>query len=173
MGAVTPETCRVVLQWINICILLHLLDFYSHWITMHGTTSSKFLRSYLQTSVRVTTVLGSKTASHNMWVNAAPLSEIFGCGSEVVGQLVVPKNQSNTMLSHFSVQSRQIIGRGDETREVGSVPRDPKGNVLKSKRIELPPPPSPTHLMLLHHFILTGCYTGSRVKGRYTRISSI
>jgi len=27
MGAVTPETCRVVLQWINICILLHLLDF--------------------------------------------------------------------------------------------------------------------------------------------------
>ena len=30
MGAVTPETCRVVLQWINICILLHLLDFYSH-----------------------------------------------------------------------------------------------------------------------------------------------
>jgi len=31
MGAVTPETCRVVLQWINICILLHLLDFYPHW----------------------------------------------------------------------------------------------------------------------------------------------
>ena len=30
MGAVTPETCRVVLQWIIICILLHLLDFYSH-----------------------------------------------------------------------------------------------------------------------------------------------
>ena len=27
MGAVTPETCRVVLQWINICILLDLLDF--------------------------------------------------------------------------------------------------------------------------------------------------
>ena len=27
----TLETCRVVLQWINICILLHLLDFfYSH-----------------------------------------------------------------------------------------------------------------------------------------------
>jgi len=26
-SAVTPETCRVVLQWINICILLHLLDF--------------------------------------------------------------------------------------------------------------------------------------------------
>jgi len=41
MGAVTPETCRVLLQWINICILLHLLDFYSHWITMHGTTSLK------------------------------------------------------------------------------------------------------------------------------------
>jgi len=41
MGAVTPETCRVTLQWINICILLHLLDFYSHWITMHGTTSLK------------------------------------------------------------------------------------------------------------------------------------
>jgi len=30
MGAVTPETCGVVLQGINICILLHLLDFYSH-----------------------------------------------------------------------------------------------------------------------------------------------
>ena len=42
MGAVTPETCRVVLQWINVCILLHLLDFYSHWITMHGTTGLKF-----------------------------------------------------------------------------------------------------------------------------------
>jgi len=41
MGAVTPETCRVTLQWINICILLHLLDFYSHWITMHGTMSLK------------------------------------------------------------------------------------------------------------------------------------
>ena len=39
MGAVTPETCRVGLQWINICILMHLLDFYSHWITMHATTS--------------------------------------------------------------------------------------------------------------------------------------
>jgi len=43
MGAVTPETCRVVLQWINICILLHLLDFYSHWITMHATISLKFM----------------------------------------------------------------------------------------------------------------------------------
>ena len=32
MGAVTPETCRVLLQWINIRILLHLLDFYSHII---------------------------------------------------------------------------------------------------------------------------------------------
>ena len=41
MGAVTPETCRVVLQWTNICILLHLLDFYSYWIMMHGTTSFK------------------------------------------------------------------------------------------------------------------------------------
>ena len=30
MGAVTPETCRVVLQRTNIRILLHLLDFYSH-----------------------------------------------------------------------------------------------------------------------------------------------
>ena len=27
MGAVTPETYRVVLRWINICILLHMLDF--------------------------------------------------------------------------------------------------------------------------------------------------
>ena len=42
MGAVTPETCRVALQWINICVLSHLLDFYSHWIKMHGTTSLKF-----------------------------------------------------------------------------------------------------------------------------------
>jgi len=46
MGAVTPETCRVVLQWINICILLHLLGFYSHWITMHGNTSLKFTWRY-------------------------------------------------------------------------------------------------------------------------------
>jgi len=23
MGAVTPETCRVTVQWINVCILLH------------------------------------------------------------------------------------------------------------------------------------------------------
>jgi len=35
------QLCRVVLQWINICILLHLLDFYLHWITMHGTASLK------------------------------------------------------------------------------------------------------------------------------------
>jgi len=27
MGAVTPETCRVALQYINICILLHLVGF--------------------------------------------------------------------------------------------------------------------------------------------------
>ena len=27
MGAVTPETCRVTLQWINICMLLHLVGF--------------------------------------------------------------------------------------------------------------------------------------------------
>jgi len=27
MGAVTPETCRVTLQQINICILLHLVEF--------------------------------------------------------------------------------------------------------------------------------------------------
>jgi len=35
MGAVTPETFKVGLQWINICILLHLLDFYSHWIYIY------------------------------------------------------------------------------------------------------------------------------------------
>jgi len=52
MGAVTPETCRVVLQWINICILLHLLDFYSHCITMHGTTSLK--KTYLCVCMCVT-----------------------------------------------------------------------------------------------------------------------
>ena len=47
MGAVIPEICRVVFQWINICILLHLLDIYSHWITMHGTTSLKlYFTSY-------------------------------------------------------------------------------------------------------------------------------
>jgi len=27
MGAVTPETCRVALQYINVCILLHLVGF--------------------------------------------------------------------------------------------------------------------------------------------------
>ena len=27
MGAVTPETCRVTLRWINICILLQLVGF--------------------------------------------------------------------------------------------------------------------------------------------------
>ena len=43
MDAVTPETCRVILPWINICILLHLLDFYSHWIMMHGTMSLKLV----------------------------------------------------------------------------------------------------------------------------------
>jgi len=50
MGAVTPETCRVALQEINICILLHLLDFYSLWITMHGNTSLKkcFISPYRQ-----------------------------------------------------------------------------------------------------------------------------
>ena len=31
MGAVTPETCRVTLQWINICILLHLVGFLLTW----------------------------------------------------------------------------------------------------------------------------------------------
>ena len=40
MGAVTPETCRVVLQWINICILLHLLDFYSQHILTHSMVQS-------------------------------------------------------------------------------------------------------------------------------------
>ena len=34
MGALTPETRKVVLQWINICILLHLLDFYSHSVVV-------------------------------------------------------------------------------------------------------------------------------------------
>jgi len=42
LGAVTPETCRVPLQWMKIYILLHLLGFYSHWITMLGNTSIKF-----------------------------------------------------------------------------------------------------------------------------------
>ena len=41
MGAVTPETWRVVLQWINICILLHLLDFYSHAIVNLQTTAQQ------------------------------------------------------------------------------------------------------------------------------------
>ena len=45
-------TCRVVLQWINICILLHLLDFYSHWIMMHGTTSLKSNWSLMLTERR-------------------------------------------------------------------------------------------------------------------------
>ena len=38
----TGLSCRLVLQWINICILLLLLDFYSNWIMMHGITSLKF-----------------------------------------------------------------------------------------------------------------------------------
>ena len=53
MGAVTPETCRVVLQWINICILLHLLDFYSHWIMMHGTTSLKLIIIFPDKYIRI------------------------------------------------------------------------------------------------------------------------
>ena len=58
--------CKVVLQWINICILLHLLDFYSHWISMHGTTSLKFIdakRQKIHTTIR--------TSKGNYRINAA------------------------------------------------------------------------------------------------------
>ena len=37
----TPETCRVIQQQINICILLHLAGFLQPRITMHGTTNIK------------------------------------------------------------------------------------------------------------------------------------
>jgi len=51
MGAVTPETCRVSLQWINICILLHLVgilltlnyDARNHEFKKKGFTSVKSL----------------------------------------------------------------------------------------------------------------------------------
>jgi len=39
MGAVTPETCRVVLQRINICILLHLVGYLF-------TLNSKFMNTW-------------------------------------------------------------------------------------------------------------------------------
>jgi len=61
MGAVTPETCRVVLQWINICILLHLLDFYSHstlyWTVIKITTF--FVLIQLKLSVYVPAISSS------------------------------------------------------------------------------------------------------------------
>ena len=39
----TPETCRVILQWINTCILLHLVGSYEYKkVTMHGTMNIKF-----------------------------------------------------------------------------------------------------------------------------------
>jgi len=47
MGAMIPETCTVVLQWINICILLHLLDFYSH-----NTLNYVAIRSHTSFSIR-------------------------------------------------------------------------------------------------------------------------
>ena len=51
MGAVTPETCRVVLQWINICILLHLLDFYSLWeIKFHTQNVNKMSEARSETN---------------------------------------------------------------------------------------------------------------------------
>jgi hypothetical protein len=43
MSAVTPETCRVTLQWINVCVLLHQVgNPYWQWIMMHGTMNIKF-----------------------------------------------------------------------------------------------------------------------------------
>ena len=53
MGAVTTETCRVVLQWINICILLHLLDFYSHWMSDSLTPFHKKHVVYLRPDNRL------------------------------------------------------------------------------------------------------------------------
>ena len=41
----------------NICILLHLLDFYSHWITMHGTMSLKFIDYHVHKSPPLVLVL--------------------------------------------------------------------------------------------------------------------
>ena len=63
MGAVTPETCTVVLQWINVCILLHLLDFYSHWnICNYFFRLSLTIFVYSSTKYRIfsnVTLLGS------------------------------------------------------------------------------------------------------------------
>jgi len=42
-----PTDSTVCRHLLNVCILLHLLDFYSHWITMHGTTSLTKTRAYL------------------------------------------------------------------------------------------------------------------------------
>ena len=47
IGTGLCESLRVVLQWINICILLHVLDFYSHYIFLNiilfvGVASSIF-----------------------------------------------------------------------------------------------------------------------------------
>jgi len=43
MGAVTPETCRVILQLLNICILLHLVGFL---LTMNYDARNRELKSY-------------------------------------------------------------------------------------------------------------------------------
>jgi hypothetical protein len=42
MGTVTPETCRVTLQQINICTLLHLVGFLLTLILKHSTIICEF-----------------------------------------------------------------------------------------------------------------------------------
>jgi len=64
MGAVTPETCRVALH----CILLHLLDFYSHWITMHGTMSLKKMEFIIDIILPATQCSWGRLSLWQKWV---------------------------------------------------------------------------------------------------------
>jgi len=65
MGAVTTEACRVVLQWTNICILLHLLDFYSHQ------------NLYRHSKVR-STVSRKPAFTHGPWEFSSASFEVIG-----------------------------------------------------------------------------------------------
>ena len=49
MGAVTPETCRVIVQYINICILLHLVGFLLklNFINVNEISSTKIKTLYI------------------------------------------------------------------------------------------------------------------------------
>ena len=108
--------------------------------------------------MRVTTVLASKTASHNTWVRAASFRILglwFGsCGKSCYTE----KSGPRSVVAFFSLDEANNWSGIRNTRGRFCVPRDQKVNVLKSKRTELPPPA--THPTLLHRVILAGCYTG-------------